>query len=159
MDIQNHLLPWWLSGGDDCDHVGRCRWDRRRLAGSVGRRGLQQALLLAGHRDLQSPPHGEGGEVQQQQLAAAPQAPGKRHTAGFNRSGEAPPPSPERLERQRNALTLLGTLFGWTAVPRAERSPPFLLSSDRQDASPCPHNWFLLLQRSRCLQEHAVVSV
>lgn len=50
------------------------------LTGSVGRRGLQQVLLLAGHCDLQSPPHGERGEVQQQQLGAASQAPEKFHT-------------------------------------------------------------------------------
>lgn len=51
-----------------------------RLPGSVGRRRLQQVLLLAGHRDLQSPPHGKRGEVQQQQLGAASQAPDKFHT-------------------------------------------------------------------------------
>lgn len=50
------------------------------LTGSVGRRGLQQVLLLTGHRDLQSPPHGERGEVQQQQLGAASQAPDEFHT-------------------------------------------------------------------------------
>lgn len=50
------------------------------LNGSVGSRGLQQVLLLTGHRDLQSPPHGERGEVQQQQLRAASQAPDEFHT-------------------------------------------------------------------------------
>lgn len=60
--------------------MGRCRWDRLGPTGSVGHRGPQQVLLLTGHRDLQSPPHGERGEVQQQQLGAASQAPDKFHT-------------------------------------------------------------------------------
>lgn len=80
-----------------------------RLAGSVGLRGLQPGLLLTGHRDLQTPPHGEGGEVQLEQLSTSSQAPGKFHI-GFNRNDIE-----QKLHREAvfsddiSSLTLLDT--------------------------------------------------
>ena len=46
------------------------------VAGGVRGAGLQELLLPAAHRDLQAPPGGEGGEVQQEQLGAAARVPG-----------------------------------------------------------------------------------
>lgn len=45
------------------------------MKGTVGHRGLQHVLLFSTHCDLQAPPDGERGEVQQKQLSTASQAP------------------------------------------------------------------------------------
>lgn len=96
LEVMLFLIPWWISRSNNCDHMGRWRRNQMCLAGSVGLQGLQPALLLTGHRDLQTPPHGERGEVQLKQLSTASQAPDKFHI-GFNRSDISPKSPKEGL--------------------------------------------------------------
>lgn len=66
-------IPRWVSGGGDGDHVRGRRRVGLHVKRTVGPGGLQQLLLLGAHRDLQAPPDGERGEMQQKQLGTASQ--------------------------------------------------------------------------------------